>query len=246
LVARDVNEALPCQAMPGVRSNFDALGRDLHRHDRGNRDLLIGGAGRAIHPKRGASAANISIGTPIRLVGEPVGFSLERVISIWPGGRKMPHSSSGMTSGPYRYLAALRAGGFPIRAYFSVGVIIILIPALLLSGWLASLSAASKREQIEQSIQQKVREITIVIDREVVSTMNMLTALASSHFVHVGDFESFQRQAEEISRQLNIHIVLRDLHRDRHLVNTAAPWGAPLPRGPPPAAALPPAQQPPP
>jgi len=72
-----------------------------------------------------------------------------------------------MTSGPYRYLAALRAGGFPIRAYFSVGVIIILIPALLLSAWLASLSAASKREQIEQSIQQKVRAtaVGVVIDR---------------------------------------------------------------------------------
>src|SRR5215470_18730287 len=121
----------------------------------------------------------------------------------------MLHSSSGLAGRLHRHVAALRHSGLSVRAYFGAVVVIILIPALLFGGWLASLSAAARRQQIEQNIQQKVREIAVAIDREVLSTMNMLTALASSHFVQIGDFESFHRQATEVSRQLNIHIVLR-------------------------------------
>jgi len=148
----------------------------------------------------------------------------------------MLHSSSGTAGRLHRYVAALRDSGLSIRAYFSAVVIVILIPALLFGGWLASLSAAAKREQIEQNAQRKVREIAVVIDREILGTMNMLTALASSHFLHVGDFEKFHHQVMEVSRQLNLQIVLRDPQRNAHIVNTAVAWGTPLPRGPAPAA----------
>jgi two-component system sensor histidine kinase UhpB len=117
----------------------------------------------------------------------------------------------------------------PIRAYFGALVLVVLIPGLLIAGWLAYLSATSERIQIQQDATQRAREIAAAIDHEIVGAQNLLAVLASSHALQTGDFEAFHRQLVEISRQLNMHIVLRDPLLDRQVVNAAIPWGQDIP-----------------
>ena len=133
----------------------------------------------------------------------------------------------------HRYAAAVRGRG-SVRFYVTAVVLVILVPALIIAGWLASLSAASERVLLEQNAEQRAREITAAIDRDIVTARNMLTALASSHFLQTDDLEAFYRQALAVSQQLGIQIVLRDPQLDEQIVNTAAPWGAARLQGLPP------------
>ncbi len=88
--------------------------------------------------------------------------------------------------------------GYSVRTYFGALVLLILIPGLLIAGWLAYRSAQSERAQIEQDARQRVREIAGSIDREIIGTQNLLAVLASSHSLHTGDIEGFHRQAVEV------------------------------------------------
>src|SRR5262249_39323557 len=121
-------------------------------------------------------------------------------------------------------IPAFGARVYSVRAYLIGIVALILIPALLIGGLLASRSAASERAQVEQHLDQKTREILADIHREILAARNVLTGLASSPALQAGDFEAFYRQAYDVSRQLNIPFVLRDLKLDQQLVNTAVPY----------------------
>ena len=100
------------------------------------------------------------------------------------------------------YIAALRLSGVSLRFYLCALVAVILVPAFVLSGWLASRSAAAQRAQLEESLEEKTHEIVSAVDREIGSVIGMLTALASSHYLTVRDFEAFHRQATDVAGQL--------------------------------------------
>ena len=118
-----------------------------------------------------------------------------------------------------------------IRLHISLIVAVILIPALIIAGWIASRSAASERIQIEQNLDQKAREIISDIDREIDGVKNLLTALASSHFLQIDDIEAFYKQAKELSQQVHVQFVLRSHSQDERLMNTVVPLGVPPPPG---------------
>jgi len=117
------------------------------------------------------------------------------------------------------------------RFYFATLAVVFLIPTLLISWWLASLSAASERAEIERNILQEADDISAFFDREVVSIRSILIALAGSPYLQSRDFESFHRQASEVARKLNIQIILRDRQIDKQLINTGLPWGTNLANG---------------
>jgi two-component system, NarL family, sensor histidine kinase UhpB len=131
--------------------------------------------------------------------------------------------------GIIRLIAALRSNRHSIRAYVGAIATLILVPALIVVGWLATLWATSERAQLEQAAEHKAREIAADIDREIVSTQNMLTVLASSHFLQNRDLESFHAQATMLTRRLEVPIILLDRGLAQQVVNTAIPWGNPLP-----------------
>jgi PAS domain S-box-containing protein len=122
----------------------------------------------------------------------------------------------------------VRDRGYSVRTHVIAVVAVILVPALLVAGWLASRSAASERTQLENNLHQKTREIVLVVDREIVGTRNLLTALASSHFLQTGDIGAFYRQVMDVARQLKVQIVLRDAERGYALLNTNIPLGTEL------------------
>jgi two-component system, NarL family, sensor histidine kinase UhpB len=132
----------------------------------------------------------------------------------------------------YTSIAALRRNRRSIRAYVGAIATLILVPALIVAAWLATLWAASERAQLEQAAEYKVREIAADIDREIVGTQNMLTVLASSHFLQNRDLGSFHAQAATLTRRLEVPIVLLDHSLARQVVNTGVPWGIPLPSVP--------------
>jgi hypothetical protein len=130
-----------------------------------------------------------------------------------------------------RRKATLARSHMSVRAYVSAIVGAILVPALFIAGWIATLSADSERVQLEQSAKNQAREVTAAIDREIVGIQNMLIVLASSPYLRDADFQAFHGQAVGVSRQLNAQIVVRDLNLDRQVVNTDFPWGTPLTGG---------------
>ena len=91
-------------------------------------------------------------------------------------------------------IAALRRNRHSIRAYVGAIATLILVPALIVAAWLATLWAASERAQLEQAAEHKVREIAADIDREIVNTQDMLMVLASCIFCRT-DLESFHAAA---------------------------------------------------
>ena len=124
---------------------------------------------------------------------------------------------------------ALRRNRHSIRGYVGAIAALILVPALIVAAWLATLWAASERAQLELAAEHKAREIAADIDREIVSTQNMLMVLASSHFLQNGDLESFHAHAVTLTRRLQVPIIVIDRSLARQVANTKIPWGNPLP-----------------
>lgn len=114
---------------------------------------------------------------------------------------------------------------YSVRAYMGAITAIFMIPTLILAGWLAFRSVAFERLQTEQHAHHRAREITTVLERDIVSTQNLLTSLAGSQFLQDGALDKFYLRAVEVAQQINIQIALRDPHTDQYLLNTAVPWG---------------------
>jgi two-component system, NarL family, sensor histidine kinase UhpB len=146
----------------------------------------------------------------------------------------LSHAKSAPMTSATHLFARQSASLVPARFRLPAIVACILIPAMVIAGWLSNRSAASERAQIEKNVEQKVREIAIQIDRELAVARGVLSALASSQFLQTQDFEAFYRQASQISRELNMSIVLRDATTDEQIIHTARPWGSPPVRGGPP------------
>ena len=126
--------------------------------------------------------------------------------------------------------AALRARGRSLRLRLVVLVAAALIPALLFGGWLTLHSAQSERALIERNADNKAKEVMADIDHEIATATAMLTALASSHFLQTGDYAAFHQQSTEVSKQLNVQIVLRDATTGQQIVNASINWGEALPQ----------------
>lgn len=119
---------------------------------------------------------------------------------------------------------------YSVRAYVIAITAIFMIPTLILAGWLAFRSVAFERHQTEQNAFHRAREITTVLERDIVSTQNLLMSLAGSQFLQNSALDKFYHRAAEAARLLNVQIVLREAQTYRLLLSTAFPWGAHLPQ----------------
>ncbi len=116
---------------------------------------------------------------------------------------------------------------YSVRVHIIAIVFLILVPALILAGSLATWSARSERTQLELNAKNQVREATTAIERDIISTQNMLVTLASSPFLQNENIEGFYGQAADVSRKVGLQLVLHDRSLNQ-LINTAFPWGTPL------------------
>jgi signal transduction histidine kinase len=82
----------------------------------------------------------------------------------------------------------------------------------------------------ERRLSQSARDLAAVLDREILGTTRALSALAESERLDRGDLRAFHAEARRVQRtQPSWLTVLLLSPAGRQLVNSAQPWGTPLP-----------------
>src|SRR5438045_1631945 len=104
-----------------------------------------------------------------------------------------------MSAGPLNAMIRkwTRYGQYSVRTHLMAVALVILVPALILGGWMASSSAALERLQLEQNLEQYTREIAAGVDREITASRNLLIALATSPELQTGDLDAFRNQVQQ-------------------------------------------------
>ena len=130
-----------------------------------------------------------------------------------------------------RYLARIRSRGVSIRVFLAALVAAILLPTLVVGGWLTVRSTAPERELLVRTSQSKAGEVVADIEDDIAAAKATLTALTSSQFLENGDIESFHRQCTEVAKYLGAQLALRDPRDGRQIMNSAVAWGQPMSSG---------------
>src|SRR3954454_11963970 len=100
--------------------------------------------------------------------------------------------------------------------------------SLALAGGLDLHRATLEQRSIEDGALTVARAIVNAADREIAASIARMEALATSPALHTGDLEAFRRQLTATPLPDGTWFVLWD--RERQLLNTLRPFGAPLPR----------------
>jgi PAS domain S-box-containing protein len=113
----------------------------------------------------------------------------------------------------------------------------IVAPLLLFGAYAGFRIAAAELDDVRKALTIEARTLSASVDEEIVGEIERLQALAASPSLRQGDFAEFQRQAEASLRlRQSGNIVLIDRNM-RQRVNTAVPFGKPLPNAAIPTAA---------
>lgn len=115
-----------------------------------------------------------------------------------------------------------------VRAYLSLVITAILIPMITFSALALKMLLDDEREAVQTSMLESARATALTVDRELARAEAVLKALAASADLEKGNLAEFHRQARAINRGSDTWTVLID-ENARQLVNTALPFGAPLP-----------------
>jgi hypothetical protein len=104
-------------------------------------------------------------------------------------------------------------------------------PLLLYGAYAGFRFTDAQLRGVRENLAIEARTLSANIDREIVGEIDRLQGLAASRSLHKGDLAEFQRQAEAslaLGRSGNIVLIDRDMQQ---LVDTAVPFGKPLPKG---------------
>lgn len=109
-------------------------------------------------------------------------------------------------------------------------VVASVLPVWLVSGFLVFHAYSAKRDQVNRTMLETARSLTMVVDRELTSVQAALLALATSPTFATGDLGSVHRQALQLLKLYpGADIIVADV-TGQQLVNSARPYGSPLPR----------------
>lgn len=117
-----------------------------------------------------------------------------------------------------------------IRLRLILLVIAIVIPAIGAGAWSVTTAYERERAALEARLRQMTSVLSLVIDGEVKRRIAIGRALAASALLRAGDYQAFHEQAKHTAEDIGGLIVL--WNREGQIVNTAVPYGTPLPRGP--------------
>ena len=118
----------------------------------------------------------------------------------------------------------MRKSDWSIQAQFLLYSAALLIPALIFSGLMIIRSASLERAAMEGEIDDVVRALANVIDRDLSATTTTLNALASSPALADGEFKAFYNQAIAAQAISGDHIVLTS-RTGKPILNTRVPLG---------------------
>jgi PAS domain S-box-containing protein len=104
------------------------------------------------------------------------------------------------------------------------------LPVWIAAGFLVYYNYQSRRALTEQRMLETARALTMVVDRELANMQASLSALATTPSLTSGDLPAFYRQAWLVlEAHPSAYILLADA-TGQELLNTIAPFGAPLPK----------------
>jgi PAS domain S-box-containing protein len=117
-----------------------------------------------------------------------------------------------------------------IRSQLTRLVLASVLPVWLLCGFLMFYAYSDKREEANDSMLDRARSLTMVLDRELMNVQSALSAFSTSPSFANGDFASVHRQALRIVKAYpEADIIAADI-TGQQLVNSFRPYGTPLPK----------------
>jgi hypothetical protein len=148
---------------------------------------------------------------------------------------KSPVTSGHPVSGPdtqdLNLALAHGKGARSARAHQLTYASALILPVLAFAAVLTWFYVDAEGHRAEERARLSARQLVLAVDRELIRPTLMLEALATSPLLQTGDLAAFHGRASEISRGLDVTIVLRAPGNPVQLVNTAVLWGAPLAGG---------------
>jgi two-component sensor histidine kinase len=103
------------------------------------------------------------------------------------------------------------------------------VPFILAGAVLAILYVNSERQRTEQDLVTAAKDLSNAIDRQVTGGVSTLKTLAFSPALAQGDLPAFYQQAQSVAGFFPGSVVGFRRADGQQLVNTALPWGTPLP-----------------
>jgi two-component system sensor kinase FixL len=123
--------------------------------------------------------------------------------------------------------------GRPLAWHLGALCAALLVPMLVLGGFLLVRMAEAERMRHEAVAREAARQIAVALDRGLTTYQAMLEVLATSDYVRSGNIAAFRRRALEVPRPGGAEFVLRDA-AGQALAETGLPWRAPAAGGSPP------------
>jgi PAS domain S-box-containing protein len=117
-----------------------------------------------------------------------------------------------------------------IRFQLACLVLVSVLPVWLISGFLVFHAYTTKCDQINNNMLETARSLAMVVDRELTTVQAALQGLATSPSFEAGNFAGVQQQALQLLESYpGADIIVAD-QTGQQLVNSARPFGTPLPR----------------
>jgi PAS domain S-box-containing protein len=117
-----------------------------------------------------------------------------------------------------------------LRSHLTLLVFAAVVPVLIFAALVVALLERQQRTSMERGLRDTARALTVAVDRELISSLSTLGALATSEHLDTGDLRRFYAEAQRVlaSHPGWITINLVDLS-GQQLINLLRPFGAPLP-----------------
>jgi PAS domain S-box-containing protein len=126
----------------------------------------------------------------------------------------------------------LKSNRLTIRAGLIWLVAVCLLPVFVLVGLFVYLDYRDEHARLARDSLVTSRALIALVDAEFSATAASMEILSSSAELNSGDFEAFHGRAKVVLKQMNANnIVLMDAS-GQQIVNTAVPYGQPLPKTP--------------
>ncbi len=116
------------------------------------------------------------------------------------------------------------ARSYPLRTLLLWLVVGLGVPTLVLAGIVVQRVSADSRATAERRLLEEARELSRVVDDDLLATVRALTALAESPSLTTGDLAAFRREAVRyLPSQPSWHAVLLTSPDGRNIINTHRP-----------------------
>jgi hypothetical protein len=114
------------------------------------------------------------------------------------------------------------------RAHLLGLIAVAVLPVWLFAAYLLVEYALHEQSRFEQDALQTARQVSLVVEAELLNLQTILDVLSKSESLAKGDLKAFEDEARRLAQGTDKIIALRDLD-GRQLANTQIAQGEPLP-----------------